>query len=230
MRPTIVWLSLAALALSPAASVAQEAPTSANPDAATGAPVSDGGAPPDLAPAKAAANSNAMSFDFFNEPKKPSAIDQARLAQLERKVKLRRRLLTWHQALGFVTLAALAVTDIIGTLDYHDKYSAGGSDNGQLLPWHEGLSIGTTGLFAATGILALAAPNPYPKPRKFDATLIHKIAMAIACVGFVAEIALGPLTAVSDGKLFQRDLAVTHVAVGWATFGFMGAGVLSYVF
>ncbi|MCU1283578.1 MAG: hypothetical protein JWM53_7124, partial [bacterium] len=101
---------------------------------------------------------------------------------------------------------------------------------GRFTTYHEGLAICTTGLFAATGILALVAPNPYPKPLKLDAALVHKLTMLMATICFAAQIVMGPLTAVSDGKLYQRDMALAHVVIGYGAFAFMGAGVLAYVF
>ncbi|MCA1662925.1 MAG: hypothetical protein LC659_01365, partial [Myxococcales bacterium] len=133
-----------------------------------------------------------FGFDLGNEPKQTTpaqnATEQQRLAKLERKVHLRRSMLQWHQALGFITLAALAVTDVIGTLSYYDKYSANGSDTGRFSTAHEWLAIGTSVSFGVTGILALAAPNPYPKPLKLDAALLHKMSMLMATVCFAAQI------------------------------------------
>jgi hypothetical protein len=194
-------------------------------------------AKPSTAPSTApstSAPSGDFGFDLGNEEKKKtpaeSATERERLAKLERKVHLRRSMLQWHQALGFITLAALAVTDVIGTLSYYDKYTASGTDTGQFTTAHEGLAIGTSISFAATGILALAAPNPYPKPLKLDAALLHKMSMLMATVCFAAQIVMGPIMAVSDGKLFQKDMALAHVVIGYGAFAFMGVGTLAYVF
>jgi cytochrome b561 len=186
------------------------------------------------APAPQTKSSEEMNFDLFGNEQKKSPLDEARekerVAKLEKRVGLRRQLLQWHQALGFVTLGLLAITDIIGTLNYYDKYASNGVDTGKYSTWHEGLGIGTASLFGVTGILALAAPNPYPKPLKLDAALIHKVTMALATACFVAQVIMGPIMAVSDGKLYQRDLALAHVVIGWGAFGFMGAGTLAFVF
>jgi len=149
--------------------------------------------------------------------------------ELTRKVQSRRRILQAHQALGFVTLAGLAATLVIGQLNYQDKYGGGG-DTGRFYPAHLGLAASTTALFATTGILALAAPNPYPKPVRFDAALVHKLSMALATAGMVAQSVLGPITASREGKLDQRDWALAHLVTGYATFGFMATGVLAFVF
>jgi hypothetical protein len=176
-----------------------------------------------------------MGFDFFGDSNKKSPLDEARekdrVAKLERRVHLRRQLLKWHQALGFVTLGALAATDIVGTMKYYDKFASAGTDNSQILiDTHEYLSIASTVLFGTTGILALAAPNPYPKPVKLDTALIHKVSMALAATCFVAEIVIGPIAAISSGKLYERDLALSHLILGYGAFAFMGVGTLAYVF
>jgi cytochrome b561 len=189
---------------------------------------------PAPAPTPPPTTSSEMNFDLFGSEGKKSPLDEAReqdrIAKLEKKVHLRRQLLKWHQALGFVTLVALAATDIIGQLNYQDKFVSTGTDSGTFSTAHEYLGIGTTALFGVTGILALAAPNPYPKPIKLDAALVHKLSMAMATACFVAQIILGPISAVADGKLYQRDLALAHVVIGYGAFAFMGAGVLAYVF
>ena len=230
------WALVVLVAGSAGAQQPQASPTPATP---TGVAVPSTMSPsqpsgPRATPASPAGQSSEMSFDLFGDQTKKSPLDEAReqerIAKLERKVHLRRQLLRWHVALGFVTLAALAATDIIGQLNYQDKFAATGTDAGTFATVHEGLAIGTTGLFAATGILALAAPNPYPKPIKLDAALVHKLAMALATACFVTQVVLGPISAISDGKLYQRDLAVAHLVTGYGAFAFMAAGVLAYVF
>src|SRR4029077_15793303 len=70
--------------------------------------------------------SSEMNFDLFGDKNRKSPLDEAReqerIAELVEEVHLRRQLLKWHQALGFVTLVALAATDIIGQLNYQDKF------------------------------------------------------------------------------------------------------------
>ena len=41
---------------------------------------------------------------------------------------------------------------------------------------------------------------------------------------------MGPIMVVSDGKLFQKDMALAHVVIGYGAFAFMGVGTLAYVF
>jgi hypothetical protein len=169
----------------------------------------------------------AFDFDLLGAAQPPP--DAHRLSELERRVRLRRGLLKAHQAVGFITLGLLAATAVIGQLDYADKYG-GGDDNGRFRDAHTGLAISATVSFAAAGLLALVAPNPYPKPIKLDAALVHKVSMAAATAGMLAQIILGPITAAHEGQLDQRDYARAHLGIGWATFAAMSAGVLAYVF
>ena len=221
-----------------AAARAQQPQPSPTPATPAGAAVPSTAAPssptsPRAEPTKPPSSQGDFGFDFGGEKKQTGpeeAKEKERIAKLDRKVHLRRSILQWHQALGFVTLAALAVTDVIGTLSYYDKYTANGSDTGRFSTWHEGLRIGTTGLFGITGILALSAPNPYPKPLKLDAALLHKLSMLMAAACFTAQIVMGPIMAVSDGKLFQKDMALAHLVIGYGAFAFMGVGTLAFVF
>lgn len=175
-----------------------------------------------------------LAFELLDAAAKPSSPAQAqqeaqRILEIERQVRTRRGMLVAHQVFGFASLAALAVTVVIGHLNYVDKYTSGDITLRYAKP-HLGLGIATTGLFATTGALALFAPTPYPKKLKFDTALIHKAAMALATAGMAAQIILGPITASRDGHRDQADLALGHVITGYATFAFMTAGVVTYLF
>lgn len=176
-----------------------------------------------------------LSFDLLDEGKKEpkdeakAAAEAKRILEIDRQSKTRRNLLVAHQAFGFATLAALAATVVIGHLNYYDKYQSGDFSL-RYEKAHMGLGIGTTGLFATTGILALAAPNPYPKPIKLDTALIHKIAMAVATAGMAAQIIMGPIIETRSGRNDQAGLALGHVITGYATFAFMATGVVTYFF
>jgi hypothetical protein len=180
---------------------------------------------PERSAIKPTPKSASLDFDLFSDKKLPPPLPPS----FDRRVQIRRAMLKTHQALGFITLGLLAASLVLGQLDYYDKYGGGG-DTGRYLMAHAGLSGLTTLTFAATGITALAAPNPYPKPIRFDGALVHKLSMALATAGMLTQIILGPITATRDGQLDQRDYARVHLGIGWATFGFMAAGVLAYVF
>ena len=54
--------------------------------------------------------------------------------------------------------------------------------------------------------------------------------MILATAGMVTQMVLGPITASYEGKQEQRNLALGHLITGYATYGFMTAGVLAFVF
>jgi hypothetical protein len=199
-------------------------------------------APATPAPAAAPADgsSNSLDFDLFGDKKPPApgvnlSLPPATAPKpdsllLAKQVKKRRLMLQLHQGFGFATLALLAATCVLGQLEYDDKFTRSGTDTGRYLTAHESLAYASTATFATTGLLGLLAPTPYKKPLKLDAALLHKVMMGIATAGFLAELALGFATAAGGGELFQRDLAITHLATGYVTFGAMTAGYLAFVF
>lgn len=202
------------------------------------APLARADAPPaaatPTAPAKTENQGADLNFNLFGEqaPHKTPAealADARRQAAFSRKVRLRRRLLLAHQAFGFITLGLLAATLVLGTLNYVDKFG-GGDDNGRYYNLHLGFASAASATFATTGVLALAAPNPYPKPIRLDPALLHKVSMALAAACMAAELVLGPLSASRDGSLDQRSIALAHLTIGFASFGFMAAGTLAWVF
>jgi hypothetical protein len=79
-------------------------------------------------------------------------------------------------------------------------------------------------LFAAAGTLALLAPNPTEKQIRLDSATLHKTFMGIAAAGFAAEIVLGFVAASREGKISQRDFALAHQIVGYATLTSAAAG------
>lgn len=188
---------------------------------------------PAPAPTPASAPSGDLNFNLFEEKPKLTVAEEAAKARHEadiaRKVTLRRKLLVAHQGVGFATLGLLAATLVLGTLNYVDKYG-GGNDSGDYYLAHTIFAGAATTSFAVTGILALAAPNPYPKPRRFDTAMLHKILMGLATAGFVASAILGPVVASREGHLDQRGFALAHLLVGYGTFAFMGAGTIAFVF
>jgi hypothetical protein len=191
---------------------------------------------PAPAPATPTTGDASLDFDLLGDQPKPDAATQAkdaeRLAKLERQVNIRRKVLQAHQIIGFSTLALMAATVILGQVNYVARYGglADGRDFERYQLPHLGLSVTTSAMFATLGILGVAAPNPYPKPIKADAALVHKVSMALATAGMVTQLILGPITAIYGGRIDQRELALGHVITGYATFGFMSAGVLAYVF
>jgi cytochrome b561 len=174
-----------------------------------------------------------LGFDLFADGAKESPTETAAKAQaaqeIEKKARIRRKMLTTHQAFGFSTLAAFAATLVIGQLNYQDKY-VNGQFSGRFESAHLGLGIGTTVLFATTGSLALFSPDPYPKKYRLDSAMVHRVAMALATAGMVTQMVLGPIIDYRAGYLNQPRLALGHLITGYASFAFMATGTIAYMF
>lgn len=173
-------------------------------------------------------SSGGGDFDFdFAEPQKEDPDAARRALDIDKKVRLRRNMLTAHQVFGFTTLALLAATLVVGTLNYVDKFD--GDFTNRYAGPHLGLAVASSATFTTGALLGLLAPNPYPKPVKLDAALFHKIFMATAAACFVTQLILGPVSASREGHLDQPDLALAHLVVGYGAFAFMTAGTISFL-
>jgi hypothetical protein len=168
-------------------------------------------------------------FDLLPPEKPPDAAAVARQAELTRALTRRREMLRLHQLGGFATLATLAATVVVGQLNYIDKYGGGG-DTGRYRFSHQVLAYTTSGVFAATGLLALFAPSPFEKPLRLDTATLHKASMIVATAGMVTQVVLGVVTAHSEGKVSQRDFALAHQIVGYTTLVATGAGFTVLLF
>jgi len=164
-------------------------------------------------------------LDSSTSAEAPVAVDPA----LERAIERRRTMLTVHQTLGLATAATLAATMVVGQLNFDDRYRGFG-DTGRYKSWHTGLVIGSSTLFAGTGLLGLLAPTPFKKEFRWDTITFHKIFMSIATAGMLSQVALGRLTVDREGKLSQVALARAHQAIGFATMGAVAAGALMIAF
>ncbi|HSN92614.1 MAG TPA: hypothetical protein VLS93_15390 [Anaeromyxobacteraceae bacterium] len=167
-----------------------------------------------------------LDFELLPPPKATAATPDL---LLERGVARRRTMLTLHQGFGIATWAAMAATVVVGQLDFDDRFRGGG-DTGRYHGWHKGLAYGTAGLFATTATLALLAPEPYAKKTRLDTATLHKASMAVAAAGLAAQIALGVWARSLEGELRERDVAVAHQVIGYATLGAMTLGAVVLVF
>jgi hypothetical protein len=165
-------------------------------------------------------------FDLLPATKAPDPVEQAKL---ESEIALRRKMLQLHQLGGFLTLGSMTATVVLGQLDYSDKY-AGGGDTGRYHLWHRWFGFATAAIFAATGSLSIFAPTPLPKPLRLDTAAIHKTSMAVAGAGMLALIILGPVIASKEGQLSQRDWALAHQIVGYATLAATATGAVALTF
>jgi hypothetical protein len=141
----------------------------------------------------------------------------------------RRWMLTLHQVSGYGLLGLMSATMITGQLNYSDKFN--GPATNRYAGAHSVLAGTTVGVFAATGLLAALAPNPFDRDSSgIDRVTIHKIGMIGATGGMVAQAVLGIYTASREGYANQSGLAAIHLGIGYATLAFMAAGVGAIVF
>jgi hypothetical protein len=147
---------------------------------------------------------------------------------LAQAVSRRRTMLSLHQGLGLGMAGGLVATTLVGQANFNDRYRGGG-DDGTWKTLHRGLVVGTSALFATVAVMGVLAPEPYPKPLRFDTLLMHKIFMSLATAGMVTQVVLGLITASSaqEGQVSQVRFATAHQVVGYATLGFTSAGVLT---
>jgi hypothetical protein len=173
-----------------------------------------------------------MDFELLETP--PVAAEAPRLVDpaLDAALARRRTMLTVHQGLGLATATSLAATVIVGQLHFDDRYRGFG-DTGRFRDLHRGLVIGSSSLFASTGLLgmlSLLSPTPFKRELRWDTITFHKLFMSLATVGMLSQMALGLVAARSEGQLSQVALARAHQAVGYATMGCVTAGALMLVF
>jgi len=165
-------------------------------------------------------------FNLLAPEKKP---DAAALARIQSEIGRRRTLLRLHQIGGYATLATMTATVVLGQLNYIDKYGGGG-DVGTYRTPHLLTAYTAAGVFAATGILAVLAPNPFEKRLRLDTATLHKAAMIVATAGMATQVVLGILTAGKEGTVAQRDFALAHQIVGYTTLAATATGFLVLTF
>ncbi|MCA1826462.1 MAG: hypothetical protein ABR567_10450 [Myxococcales bacterium] len=167
------------------------------------------------APVQIALADQPQPEDFELLPPEKKADPQAQ-KKLEHELEVRRKMLQLHQLGGFLTLASVSTTTILGQLNYADKYGGGG-DSGRYYEWHKWAGFTTAFIFAATATLSVFAPSPLEKRIRFDTATVHKVSMAVAAAGMLAQIVLGPIIASKEGEISQRDWALAHQIVGYTT-------------
>lgn len=169
-------------------------------------------------------------FDLFAD--QPTAPAPA-AASLDRPAKLRRDMLSLHQALGLTTLGLMAATTVAGQLNYNDIYAPGHAGTGLYIWPHRLLAYGTTGAFAATASLALFAPEKQAEHEGVDTSTIHKVFVGGATLGMLTQIGLGFVTAryaEAGNPRDLRKLAQAHQIAGYATTGMLAAAATVWVF
>jgi hypothetical protein len=163
-----------------------------------------------------------MDFDLLGEAKPPP--DTADAGAL----RLRRKMLTAHQAIGFGLVGMQLATTVVGQLNYSDRF--GGPSTAQYQLSHAALAYTTLGLFVVNGAIALLAPSPVHRGYAMDRVMVHRIAMFTAAAGMLAQGILGVYTRQREGYLNQEQIGTTHLAIGYVTLAAMATGVGVLVF
>jgi hypothetical protein len=164
-----------------------------------------------------------MDFDLLGDAPKPAVPAE------DPSLRRRRKMLDWHQGLGIGLFALQLTSTVTGQLNYDDKF--GVANTGRYKATHRDVVYLNLVAFAAVGTIALLAPTEKnAPPRPFGRTTVHKISMALATVGMLAQGYLGIRTAQREGYLDQKSLGREHLAVGYATLAVMSVGVGAIVF
>jgi hypothetical protein len=164
-----------------------------------------------------------MDFDLLGDAPK------TQLPPEDGSQRTRRRMLTWHQGIGIGLMGLQLATTVVGQLNYNDKF---GVDNtGKYTETHAILAYSNLAAFAVTGALALFAPRAKgPKPQGAGRVTIHRVGMAVATAGMVAQVLLGIQTARREGYLDKEDYGRAHLVVGYTTLAAMSVAVGALVF
>lgn len=177
-----------------------------------------------VALAAAPATDPSLDFDLLGKPPPVAAVDDPAMGR-------RRWMLKTHQAVGLGLVALQIATTVVGQLNYSDKYGGSAPLTGKYELSHTALAYTNVAVFAANGGIALFAPSPKNKPKRgFDRMSLHKLSMAIAAGGMLAQAGLGIYTDSREGYLNQQDYAKAHLAIGYATLAALGVGVGALVF
>jgi hypothetical protein len=186
-----------------------------------------GGAPrPGLRVALAAAaptEGPSLDFDLLGDAPKPVVPAE------DRALRTRRKMLNLHQAVGIGLFGLQLATTTVGQLNYNDKF---GVDNtARYKQTHQILSYTNLATFALAGSIALFAPGAKgPRRQGLDRVTIHKIGMAVATAGMLAQGLLGIQTARREGYLDKQDYGRAHLAVGYVTLASMSVAIGALVF
>jgi cytochrome b561 len=178
------------------------------------APGPSGAKPPDLS----------LDFDLLGKAPPPAVrIDDAAM-------KKRADMLQLHQKIGIGLAALTLATTVVGQLNYNDKYGSNAPVTGRYEATHTVLAFTTLGVFAVDGTIALLAPTNPVKRDRYDRVTVHKVGMALATVGMVAQGVVGVYADQQEGRIDQKQIARTHLVIGYATLAAMAVAVGALIF
>lgn len=181
----------------------------------------------DPASATTATPGAGLDFDLLGAAAPAAPVDAA----AERASRRRRAMLSWHQGIGLALVAAELGTTVVGQLNYADKFAGTAPANtDRYRGAHAALAVSTLGLFAANGLLALLTPAPPGRKLQLDRVMVHRVSMALAAAGMIAQGVTGFGTSGREGYLDQKSRARTHLVLGYATLAAFTAGVGAITF
>jgi cytochrome b561 len=137
----------------------------------------------------------------------------------EQEMRLRRKMLVTHQALGFVTLAEMVAQGIVGAKLYNKQ--ANGQYVGNLKNVHEGLASAVNITYTLTALMALTAPPPLlNRDKGITSIRLHKWLAVAHITGMIA-------TNVLAGQIERHpNLKPLHRAAAYGTFATFAAAVI----
>jgi cytochrome b561 len=183
-------------------------------DLAGPAPAPTGAKPSDLS----------LDFDLLGKAAPPAVkIDDAAL-------KKRASMLQTHQKIGIGLAALTLATVVVGQLNYSDKYGSNAPVTGRYEATHTVLSFTTLGVFAVDGTIALLAPSNPVKRDTYDRVTLHKVGMALATAGMIAQGVVGVYADQQEGRIDQKSIAKTHLIIGYSTLAVMAVAIGALIF
>jgi cytochrome b561 len=165
-----------------------------------------------------------LDFDLLGTPPPPP------IKFDDEAMKRRRSMLDLHQKIGLGLVALQLATTVVGQLNYSDKYGSNPAVTGKYELPHTVLAYSTLAVFAVDGSIALFAPSNPVKKKAYDRMTIHKVGMAIATAGMVAQGVVGIRADQLEGRIDQASVAKTHLVIGYVTLAAVAVAVGALVF
>lgn len=170
----------------------------------------------------------------------PDAEAEARIAA---QLQQRAQIVPIHRAFGVATWASMAVTAVLGWIQFADEYGFHGNQsetacaNGNAVmqdfcvgtPWpHAIAGFTTAALYFTTAGLSLAMGSPVERSPDVE---LHATLRWVHLVGMILVAGFGIVTANVDADFETRQaLAITHQSLAVATFGVLTAAAAVVVF